>query len=239
MTGHRILSTCYFLDRKARNKVYGGVKASCQCLSGIPAAHPSILPGLQESTFCKQGPEDGHWVTLRACCCPGCVIHTKEEPCRLIQQFLFTHQGIPDSRPSPPLKLSNTCKCSFVSSQLHMAYATGLTKPKHGYPSASWQQVCLQSVAMKTALQWSRQLPQTGLLGANWELGPQHQMLLNANFQPAARAQHPGVVHSKHCFYSWFSYFSSCLCITVNVSPLRGGHRGYPLNNQHIQNTEN
>ena len=116
----------------------------------------------------------------------------KEEPRWVTRLFLFTRRGIPDSRPSPPLKLSNTFKCSFISSQLHMAYETGLTEPKQGCPTASWQQIWLQSAGMKTALQWSRHLPQTGLLGADWELGPRHQMLSNANCQPAARDQHPG-----------------------------------------------
>ena len=153
----------------------------------MSAPHPSSLPGLWDSTVCTRAQKTA---TESACRPAGAL--PKEEPRWVTRLSLFTRQGIPNSRPSPPLKSSNAFKCSFISSQLHMAYETGLTEPKQGCPTASWQQIGLQSAGMKTALQWSRHLLQTGLLGADWERGPRHQMLSNANCQPAARDQHPG-----------------------------------------------
>lgn len=149
MTGHSLLPPCLFGDRKVRNRksMEGSkpaVKVSLACQHHIL----SLSQGSETLQFAP-GPRRLPLSHLAG----QLVLFQREEPRWVTRLFLFTRRGIPDSRPSPPLKLSHTFKCSFISSQLHMAYETGLTEPKQGCPTASWQQIWLQSAGMKTALQ--------------------------------------------------------------------------------------
>lgn len=65
------------------------------------------------------GPEDGHWVTFQRLLLPQIrdthqhLVYTRRNPRWLTRLFLFSHRGIPHSRPSPPLKLSNTFQMFF------------------------------------------------------------------------------------------------------------------------------
>lgn len=184
-------------------------QSQLQCLSHIPAAHHSILPGFPDSAFCtraqKTATEPPSWAAAaRIWDHISTWYPYRKSPRWLTQLYLLTHRSIPHSGPSPPWQCLTLLKCSFLSSQLHMASEAGLPEPMQGCPSASWQQVWLQSVAMKTALQWSRHLPQTGALGAIGGPWPQHQTLFNASRQPAARG--PASKGSSFKSLIWFLF---------------------------------
>lgn len=137
MTGHSILPPCLLRGRKVRNRESLWRVQSQLSRSLWHVSTTSFLsPRARDSTVCTRAQKTA---TESACRPAGAL--PKEEPRWVTRLSLFTRRGIPDSRPSPPLKSSNAFKCSFISSQLHMAYETGLTEPKQGCPTASWQQI--------------------------------------------------------------------------------------------------